>query len=103
MKDDVEESRAITVIKATREKLKQEDDVFKSQHVFPINRRAYSQRRALKGAYTKGYRLLDEEENRDVFIAMEHPTFAYKRYLKVHASKDFALIREEAKGDEKLF
>ena len=34
---------------------------------------------------------------------MEHPTNAYKKYVRVHASKDFALLREESKGDERLF
>ena len=97
------ESRAFNVIKTTREKLRLEDEQFKSQHVFPIKRRAHSQRRALNGKYTRGVKLLDEEENQDVFIAMEHPTNAYKKYIRLHASKDFALLKQESKGDEKLF
>lgn len=87
--------------KELRQKIKDAEKAFLANHVFPKRRRAVSCRQ-LTGKYSK-YTILDEREDRDTHMVFTHPTHKYLKFVKEHASNDFAKLRAEANGDEIRF
>ncbi len=73
--------------KEMREKVKEEEEEFKKQHTFPIERRANSCFQ-FNGKYQK-YKILKEPDMRDAHLVFDHPTNAYKKFVKEQASNDF--------------
>ena len=80
------------------DKIKKEEEDFKADHIFPIVRRQRSCFN-LKGKYQR-CTILAESGMYDAHKFFLHPTNTYKKFVKEHASNDFAKLREEAGDDD---
>ena len=75
-----QKSKAAAVKKIMHQKIEIEEAEFKAQHVFPIERRAYSCFN-LRGQYQK-HRILEDPDTEDIHIPFMHPTNKYKRFVR---------------------
>lgn len=86
-----------------REKLTQEEEEFKTKHIFKQYKRSHSMSKPFTSSYTKRTILKEPENDEGFFWAFDHPTKSYKKFVREHALNDLERIRLRSGTDVKVF